>query len=116
MRGIPKSVLRHSIELKICTEIDVFEKPTYQTIEINNVCIQPAYKTIYPKDNLEQACTAVCFVDKSSGIDVEALVDSSVKNGHPALLVFKGKEYGVVSVDVLYDDYSNLHHYEVYLA
>ena len=50
------------------------------------------------------------------GLDFDAMQRQSERNGQPMVLVFQGTPYTVLTVETLYDDTGQLHHWELGLA
>ena len=118
---IPSRILKHSITLQVCSEIDTFQNPSWNpVITLSKVCMQPSNETKKTKDNTEVVLRGVCFVDARrsipAGIDLDALQIQSEANGKPMTLLFNGSQYTVLTVDTLYDDTGVYHHTELGLV
>ena len=84
------------------------------------ICIQPSNETRKTKDNTETVLRSLCFVDAvrstPRGLDFDALQHQSEKNGQPMALVYRDTPYTVLTVETLYDDTGQLHHWELGLV
>ena len=117
---IPSRILRQSATLRVCTGVDMWQEPTWQETQMGRICIQPSNETRKTTDNTEVVLRSVCFVDAVRStprdIDLEAMQRQSEANGKPMTLVFRGISYTVLTVETLYDDTSQLHHWELGLV
>ena len=50
------------------------------------------------------------------GLDLDTMQQQSEQNGQPMVLVFQGTPYTVLTVETLYDDTGQLHHWELGLV
>lgn len=116
-RPIPKKILKQSATLKQCIKIDTWENATYETVNLSKICIQPTHKQIKRLLNTEVTLTSLIFFDarlsQPSGLRFEQLQEASLAAGAPLVINFGGLDHTVETVDVLYDDEGNLHHYEI---
>lgn len=119
LKPIPNKILKHSATLKGRTATDVWQNGTYQETELSKIAIQPEHRTQRGKDDTEVTLSATLFFDcrrsLPRGTDFVYLQNQSQANGGELEIVFGGQTFTVVGVDALYDDESNLHHYEVAL-
>ena len=95
---IPARILKQSATLRVCSGVDMWQEPTWT----------------------ETALGSICFVDAvrstPRGMDFDAMQRQSEKNGQPMTLVFRGTPYTVLTVETLYDDTGQLHHWELGLV
>lgn len=97
----------------------MYQNQTYQSYTVNKVHLQPTRAIIKSKDNTDIHLSSVLFVDARIShptIEWEQLLETSHDHGGDMRVVVRGKEYTVISVDVLMDDTDHLHHWEVNLA
>lgn len=120
LRPIPSRILKHTVTLQTCTDVDAHQTPTWSQTTLGRVCMQPSNETKKSKDNTEVVLRGVCFVDARrsfpAGIDLDALQKQSESNGQPMTLLFNGNQYTILTVDTLYDDTGILHHTELGLV
>lgn len=120
LRPIPSRILKHSVVLKICTGVDLWQAPVWKDQPLGRVCMQPSNETKKAKDNTEVVLSGVCFVDARrsipAGIDLDGLQKQSEANGQPLRLEFAGNTHTVLVVDSVFDDMGLLHHTEIGLV
>lgn len=124
LKPIPDRILQHAVTFQVCTGVDVWQKPTTESVEVRRVCMQPSTETRfvsrYGVHNTEVTFRAVLFIDAQlslpKGIEPAALKEQSEANGAPLRCDFNGISYTVHTVDTLYDDTSVIHHWEVGLV
>lgn len=117
LKPIPAKILTHSATLRQCNGVDVWQEPSYTDTELTHICVQPVHDTRMTKDNTEVALTSLAFVDarlsSPVGFDFQAAQDTSEANGQPLMFVFDGRNYVVLTIDVLCDDTGAYHHTEL---
>lgn len=115
LRPIPSRILKHNITINVCTGIDRYQNPTYESTAVSHVVMQPSNETRKTKDNTEVVLRGICFIDArlSSGLDFDAMKNTSEANGHSMTLIFGEDTYTVLTVETLYDDTGMLHHTEL---
>lgn len=117
LKPIPAKILTHSAILMKCKEIDRFQAPVFEEINLLNICIQPTHDTRLMRDNTEVALTSVAFVDaklsQPVGFDFQAAQDESEANGCTLKLAYNGRLYTVKTIDALIDDTGEYHHTEL---
>ncbi len=119
LKPIPSRILRHDITLKVCTGVDVWQKPSFQDKAVTRVVMQPCHETRRTAENTEVVLRAVCFIDarrSSPLLDYWALQKTSETNGHVLTLIFGSDTFSVLTVDKLFDDEGILHHWELGLV
>mgnify|MGYP007013467956 CR=1 FL=1 len=126
LRPIPQSLLGDMMTLKVCTNIDRWQKATWQEYKVNNVHLQNTNEVKKTKENTEVVLRSVLFIDGSRSrpaLDYDTLVEQSQKAGKPLRCeVFnsRGQKYGeyeVLTVDPV-PDYpaTRVHHIELGLV
>ena len=117
MQPIPARILTHSVVLRVCSGVDVWQAPTWTETQLSKVCMQPSHETRKTRDNTEVVLRSLLFIDAvrsvPAGLDVGALQVQSEAAGQPMTLTFEGEEYTVLTVEKLFDDRGVLHHWEV---
>ena len=117
---IPARILKQSATLRVCSGVDMWQEPTWTETALGSICIQPSTETRKTKDNTEAVLRRICFVDAvrstPPGLDFDAMQRQSEKNGQPMTLVFRDTPYTVLTVETLYDDTGQLHHWELGLV
>lgn len=86
LRPIPSQLLRDSMTLNVCTGVDAWQKPTWQTYEVQNVHIQNTNETKKTADNTEVVLRTAIFVDtvrSTPALNYEALCKQSQAAGKP---------------------------------
>ena len=120
LKPIPSRILKQTVVFNSCTAVDAWQNPTYSATTVTRCCIQPANETRKTKDNTEVVLRSLLFVDyrlsTPSGLDIDALKNTSEANGHTLTVIFSGQNYTVLSVDSCFDDSGNYHHTEVGLV
>ena len=117
---IPARILKQSATLRVCSGVDMWQKPAWTETALGCICIQPSNETRKTKDNTEAVLRSICFVDAvrstPRGLDFDALQRQSERNGQPMVLVFQGTPDAVRAVETLYDDTGQLHRWELGLC
>ena len=112
---IPARILKQSATLRVCSGVDMWQKPAWTETALGCICIQPSNETRKTKDNTEAVLRSLCLVDgvrsTPRGLDFDAMQRQSEKNGQPKTLVFRGIPYTVLAVETLSDDTGQLHHW-----
>lgn len=120
LKPIPKKILKHTVTIRVCTGVDLWQATTYADTVLASVCVQPSDETRKSKDNTEVTLNSMLFVDARRsipvGFDIAAKKDESEAAGHSMEVLFGDRTYHVKSVDTLYDDEGKLHHWEVGLV
>ena len=119
LKPIPSRILKHDITLNICTGVDVWQNPSYQTKTISRVVMQPCHETRRTAENTEVVLRAMCFIDARRStplLDYWGLQKLSELNGHVMTLTFGSDSFSVITVDKLFDDEGILHHWELGLV
>lgn len=120
LKPIPEKILKHEVTFQVCSGVDAWQNPSYDSQVVKSCCVQPSSETRKTKDNTEVVLRALLFIDarysSPASLDIEGLKDTSESNGHALTVIFNGRTYTVESVDVLYDDEGIYHHSEVGLV
>ena len=99
---IPARILKQSATLRVCSGVDMWQKPAWTETALGCICIQPSNETRKTKDNTEAVLRSLCFVDAvrstPRGLDFDAMQRQSEQNGQPMTLVFRGTPYTVLTV------------------
>ena len=112
--------------LYVCTGMDVWQNPSWQTYTVNNVHLQNSNEVQKTKDNTEVVLRSVLFIDcrlSQPVLDYEALVTQSEAAGNPLRCVVtdaQGNTQGdfeVLTVDLVPDvPATRTHHIELGLV
>lgn len=117
---IPARILKQSATLRVCSGVDMWQKPTWTETTLGRICVQTSNETRKTRDNTEVVLRSICFVDAvrstPRGLDLDDLQQQSEQNGQPMALVFRGVPCTVLTVETLYDDTGQLHHWELGLG
>jgi hypothetical protein len=126
LRPIPRAMLADVATIKVCTGLDMWQKPTFQEYTVNNVHIQSTNEVKKTKENTEVVLRSVLFIDgrlSQPVLDYDALAEQSQKVGAPLRCVVKnaaGHTYGdyeVITVDPLPNvPATHVHHIELGLV
>lgn len=126
LRPIPRFMLADVATIKVCTGLDMWQKPTFQEYTVNNVHIQSTNEVKKTKENTEVVLRSVLFIDgrlSQPVLDYDALAEQSQKAGAPLRCVVKnaaGHTYGdyeVITVDPLPNvPATRVHHIELGLV
>lgn len=124
--SIPRPLLVDVMTLSVCTGMDVWQNPTWETYTVNNVNLQNTNEVKKTKDNTEVVLRSIVFVDSrlsTPQLDYGALAEQSQQAGRPmrctvtnAQGVSQG-DFEILTVDLL-DDYpsTRIHHVELGLV
>ena len=109
--------------LQVCTGVNEWQKPIWQTYSVQNVHIQNTNETKKTADNTEVVLRAVIFVDTVRSIpalDYEALCQQSQTAGKPMRAIvqsFQGQTLGnfeILTIDPVPDvPDTRIHHIEL---
>lgn len=126
LRPIPRAMLADVATIKVCTGLDMWQKPTFQEYTVNNVHIQSTNEVKKTKENTEVVLRSVLFIDgrlSQPVLDYDALAEQSQKAGAPLRCVVKnaaGHTYGDyegITVDPLPNvPATHVHHIELGLV
>lgn len=121
LKPIPSRILKHNITLNVCSGVDRYQNPTWETpLSVSRVVVHPTNETKKTKANTEVVLRGICFIDARlsipSGLDLDGMKARSESNGHSMTLDFNGDTYTVMTVDTCYDDTGVYHHAEVGLV
>ena len=126
LRPLPQSPLGNIATIKVCSGVDVWQNPSWQTYTVNNVHLQNTNEVRKSKDNTEVVLRATLFIDSilsQPSLDYAALVDQSEAAGKPMRCVVtdsNGNETGdfeVLIVDLVPDvPATRVHHVELGLV
>lgn len=110
LRPIPRFMLADVATIKVCTGLDMWQKPTFQEYTVNNVHIQSTNEVKKTKENTEVVLRSVLFIDgrlSQPVLDYDTLAEQSQKAGAPLRCVVKNAagytygDYEVITVDPL---------------
>ena len=117
---IPARILKQSATLRVCSGVDMWQEPTWTETALGCICIQPSNETRKTKDNTEAVLQSHCLVDAvrstPRGLDTDAIQQQRERKRQPMTLVFRDTPYTVLTVETLYDDTGQLHHWELGLV
>lgn len=117
-RKPPAHVYAHSVTLQVCTGVDRWNHPAWAEYSVDHVNVQPASGTTMSKDDTEVQLNALLFADSLytvPALDWWALKDASEAAGQPATVVFENRQYTVVDVAKLFNEFGIFDHWEVAL-
>jgi exosome complex RNA-binding protein Rrp42 (RNase PH superfamily) len=63
LRPIPRALLVDIATIKVCTGLDMWQKPTFQEYTVSNVHIQSTNEVKKTKENTEVVLRSVLFID-----------------------------------------------------
>lgn len=123
LRPIPQSLLGDLAVIKVCTGMDVWQKPVWQEYTVKHVHIQNTNEVRKSKENTEVVLRSVLFIDNrlsSPVLDYDTLAEQSEAAGKPMRAVVynsQGKKYGeyeILTVDPVPDvPATRVHHIEL---
>ena len=115
---IPGRILRHAIQFRECTGVDVYQSPKYVAHDVYRVAVQPTVEVHKTRDNTDVNLKGICYIDarRSTAANPVKWMEDSERAGHSAKLDFAMQEYTVSGVETLYDDTGHIHHWEVLLS
>ena len=86
LRPIPKSLLGDIADIKVCTGMDAWQKPQWETYTVKNVHLQNTNEVKKTKENTEVVLRSVLFIDGKLSrpvLDYDSLAEQSQKAGKP---------------------------------
>lgn len=114
------------VTINVCTGVDSWQTPSWQTYTVNNVHLQNTNEVKKTKENTEVVLRSVLFIDSvrsTPQLDYAALVEQSEAAGKPLRCVVtdaQGNEAGdfeVLTVDLVPDvPATRIHHIELGLV
>lgn len=123
LRPIPQQLLRDMVIIKVCTEMDSWQEPTWEEHTVKNVHIQNTNEIRKTSNNTEVLLRSILFIDTRRSqpqLDYETLLQQSLENGHSLRAVVQnaqGNQLGdfeVLTVDPVPDVPSDkIHHIEL---
>lgn len=123
LRPIPQSLLGDLAVIKVCTGMDAWQKPSWETFTVNNVHLQNTNEVRKSKENTEIILRSVLFIDGRLSrpvLDYDTLAEQSQKAGKPLrceIYNSQGQKYGdyeVLTVDPVPDvPATRTHHIEL---
>lgn len=126
LRPIPQSLLGDLAVIKVCTGMDAWQKPSWETFTVNNVHLQNTNEVRKSKENTEIILRSVLFIDGRLSrpvLDYDTLAEQSQKAGKPLrceIYNSQGQKYGdyeVLTVDPVPDvPATRVHHVELGLV
>lgn len=126
LRPIPQSLLGDMMILKVCTGMDVWQKPTWNTYRVEHVHLQSTNEVKKTRDNTEVVLRSVLFIDGKLSqpvLDYDTLAEQSQKAGKPMrceVYNHAGQKYGdyeILTTDPVPDVPSTrVHHIELGLV
>lgn len=118
LRPIPAKIMRSTATVKVCTGIDRYQNPTYETYTVKKVHLQPTNELKKTAENTSSVMRAVLFVDRrhsTPNLDWMNLFKTAQAIPGDIKVIVRGIEYTVFTVDELMDDTDCFHHYEISL-
>ena len=126
LRPIPQALLGDIATIKVCTGVDAWQSPSWQSYTVNNVHLQNTNEVKKTKENTEVVLRSVLFIDSvrsQPSLDYASLVDQSEAAGKPlrctvtdALGNVSG-DFEVLTVDLVPDvPATRVHHVELGLV
>ena len=118
LRPIPAKIMRSTATVKVCTGIDRYQNPTYETYTVKKVHLQPTNELKKTAVNTSNVMRAVLFVDRrhsTPNLDWMNLFKTAQEIPVDIKVIVRGIEYTVFTVDELMDDTDCFHHWEISL-
>ncbi|WP_279166640.1 putative minor capsid protein [Thomasclavelia cocleata] len=120
IRPLPSRILREEAQLLVPNGIDRYQKPSFDIIQLKHVHFQNSNETRKTLDDTEVVLSGIVFYDcklsTPANINFLSLARNSKKIGHSMKINYNGDEYTVMIVEILKDDLSRPHHYELGLV
>lgn len=124
--SIPKSLLVDVMTLYVCTGVDSWQNPTWETYTVNNVHLQNTNEVKKTKENTEVVLRSILFVDSKKStpqLDYGALAGQSEQSGKPMRCTVTNSQgisqgdFEILTVDLLDDvPATRIHHVELGLV
>ena len=126
LRPIPGTLLTDTLVLYVCTGIDTYQNPTWDTTTVTRVHIQTSNETRKTTDNTEVVLRSILYIDGSQSqpaLNYIALQKQSQAAGKPMRAdVFNLQNqligsFEIMTVEALPDiPATRIHHYELGLV
>lgn len=117
---MPNRILREKAKLLVPYEIDRYQNTKYKTINLERVHFQNSNETRKTLDDTEIVLSAILFYDcrlsKPIGLNFLGLAREAQKKGHSMKIIYNDDEYTIMAAELLKDDLSRPHHYELGLT
>lgn len=107
MKPIPKRLLPHTIIVERVSNDDLFGETWAEPFEIHRVNVQHKKKLVRGANGITIEANTLIFIDAVNSLPAVALKANDK-------IIFKGTEMHVTSIDILYGDKDNPHHWEVW--
>lgn len=114
---IPEQILTATATLKAPVSVDAYGKPAYESYELSKVHIQRVQGLRKGKQDKEVVFNGTLFFDcrlSQPSLDFNVLQRTADALNAQMKLEYAGNVYTVESIDLLPDDFGNLHHLEIY--
>lgn len=101
---IPSVLLKDSVVIKVCTGVDVYQSPTWQTYAVKNVHLQNTNEVRKTADNTEVVLRSVLYIDgrrSLPALNYETLVQQSLTAGKPMRAVVTTPDGNTMNYEVL---------------
>ena len=126
LRPIPQSLLKNSMTLNVCSGMDAWQNPTWDSYNVENIHIQDTNEVKKTTNNTEVVLRSVLFVDcrrSFPSLDYDSLLKSSLENGRTMRVTVYGPDggkmgdYEVQTLDGVADvPATQIHHWEMGLV
>lgn len=124
--SIPQSLLGDMMVLSVCTGVDIWQNPTWETYTVNNVHLQNSNEVRKTTDNTEVVLRSILFVDSRRSIptlDYGTLMMQSELAGKPMRCTVSDAngnnqgDFEILTVDLVPDvPATRVHHVELGLV
>lgn len=107
--------MRTTVTVKACTGVDFYQKPTEATYTIKHVHVQPTNEIRKTADNTDCVLRSLLFADRlhSTPLNWDQVFKTAHEKGGDVKVTCRGEEYTVFTVDQLFDDTDQFHHWEI---
>lgn len=126
LRPIPQSLLGDLAVIKVCTGLDAWQEPAWETYVVKNVHLQNTNEVKKSKENTDIVLRSILFIDGTRSLpvlDYDSLAEQSQKAGKPMrceVYNSAGQKYGdyeVITTDPVPDvPATRTHHIELGLV
>lgn len=107
--------MRTTVTVKACTGVDFYQNPTDETYTIKRVHVQPTNEIRKTADNTDCVLRSLLFADRrhSTPLNWDQVFKTAHEKGGDVKVTCRGEEYTVFTVDQLFDDTDQFHHWEI---
>ena len=116
LKPIPRQILSDTMVLHIPKGIDTDYNTQYDNLVVERVHLQDDHSILKQTDNTEVQTRGILFIDahlSSPRLDYIDIQEKAHKTGAGIRLTVRNRDYEVLTIDAVPDDYGQVHHYEV---